>query len=283
MLQLWKALLGTVLALASLVNIQAAEPLRICAAEAELPYSDKEGRGFENRLAAILAQELHRTVENVWWQDPRYFVRDQLDRGLCDVVMGVDQDDPRVLSSEPYYRSSYVFIYPRSASLKVKDWDSPYLKQARQIAFMPDSPPETMLKKIGRYNDQFNYLQSLVGFKARRNQYVRYDPEKLVNEVASGQADLAILWGPQAARYVKASGKLDMQVIPDHQTREDGQKVGFHYSTSIGVRKDDQALMAEINRALKNRAKEIQAVLKEEGIPLLKEGVETTEVRKKKR
>lgn len=282
MLMLRKALMGSVLVALGLGAAQAGEPLRICAAEAELPYSDQEGRGFENRLAEILAQELHRTVENVWWRDPRYFVRDQLDRGLCDVVMGVDQGDPRVLTSEPYYRSSYVFIYPKSGSLKVTDWDSPYLRQAKQIAFMPYSPPETMLKKIGRYNDQFNYLQSLVGFKARRNQYVRYDPEKLVNEVASGQADLAILWGPQAARYVKASGKLDMQVIPDHQTREDGQKVAFHYSTSIGVRKDDQALVTEINRALKNRAKEIQAVLKEEGIPLIKEGAVKTEARNKK-
>lgn len=280
----WKALMGAVLFAASMGGSEAAEPLRICAAEAELPYSDKEGRGFENRLAEILAQELHRTVENVWWQDPRYFVRDQLDRGLCDVVMGVDQDDPRMLTSEPYYRSAYVFIYPKKKGLTVTDWDSAYLKKAKQIAFMPDSPPETMLKKIGRYNDQFNYLQSLVGFKARRNQYVRYDPEKLVNEVASGNAELAILWGPQAARYVKAAtGELEMQVIPDHQTREDGQKVPFHYSTSIGVRKDDQALMKEINRALKNRAKEIQAVLKEEGIPLIKVGADTTEARKKKR
>lgn len=283
MLMLRKALMGSVLVALGLGTTQAGEALRICAAEAELPYSDKEGRGFENRLAEILAQELHRTVENVWWQDPRYLVRDQLDRGLCDVVMGVDQGDTRFLTSEPYYRSSYVFIYPRSGSRKVTDWDSPYLRQARQIAFMPDSPPETMLKKIGRYNDQFNYLQSLVGFKARRNQYVRYDPEKLVNEVASGQADLAILWGPQAARYVKAAGKLDMQVIPDHQTREDGQKVPFHYSTSIGVRKDDQVLMTEINRALRRRAKEIQAVLKEEGIPLIKEGVGNSEARNKKR
>ncbi len=280
MLHIRKALLGTALAVANLGFAQAAEPLRICAAEAELPYSDKEGRGFENRLAEILAKELGRTVENVWWRDPRYFLRDQLDRGLCDVVMGVDQDDPRMLTSEPYYRSAYVFIFPKKKGLTVTDWDSAYLKQAKQIAFMPDSPPETMLKKISRYNDQFNYLQSLVGFKARRNQYVRYDPEKLVNEVASGHAELAILWGPQAARYVKAAtGKLEMQVIPDHQTREDGQKVPFHYSTSVGVRKDDKALMADINRALRNRAREIRAVLKEEGMPLVALG--TDEPRKR--
>jgi mxaJ protein len=249
---------------------QAADPLKVCAAENELPYSDKDGRGFENKLAEILAGELGRTVENVWWQDPRYFVRDMLDRGLCDVAMGVDADDPRLLTSAPYYRSGYVFVYPREKGRKVTEFDSEYVMKAKQIAFMPDTPAEILLKKVGRYSDQFNYLQSLVGFKARRNQYVRYDPEKLVREVESGNADLAVLWGPQAARYVKsAGGKLDMRVIPDGQTRADGERVPFHYSTSVGVRKDDQGLMADIDRALKKRARDIQAVLKAEGIPLL--------------
>jgi mxaJ protein len=248
----------------------AAEPLKVCAAENELPYSDKEGKGFENKLAELLGKELGRPIEYVWWQDPRYFIRDQLERGLCDVVIGVDTDDPRMLTSKPYYRSGYVFIYRKERGVKVADWDSDFLKKAERIAFMPDTPADTMLKKVGRFYDQFNYLQSLVGFKARRNQYVRYDPEKLVREVESGNADLAVLWGPQAARYVKnASKPLEMTVIPDHQTRSDGEKVPHHFSTSVGVRKSEDALLADIDRVLKKREKDIQALLKTEGIPLL--------------
>jgi mxaJ protein len=248
----------------------AAEPLRVCAAENELPYSDKDGKGFENKLAELIGKELGRPVEYVWWKDPRYFIRDQLDRGLCDVVIGVDTDDPRLSTSKPYYRSGYVFVYRKEKGVKVADWDSAFLKKAERIAFMPDTPAETMLKKVGRYYDQFNYLQSLVGFKARRNQYVRYDPEKLVREVESGSADLAVLWGPQAARYVKNAGRpLEMRMIPDHQTRSDGEKVPHHYSTSVGVRKGEEALLADIDRVLKKREKEIRSLLKAEGIPLL--------------
>lgn len=258
---------------APLLGIAAAEaaaPLRVCAAANELPYSDKDGKGFENKLAELVAKDLGRPLENVWWEDPRYFVRDLLDKDACDVVMGVDSGDPRMLTSAPYYRSGYVFVYRKDKNLKVANWNADYLKQAKQIAFMPDTPAEIMLKKIGRYNDQFNYLQSLVGFKARRNQYVRYDPEKLVNEVASGNADLAVLWGPQAGRYVKAASRpLGMEIIPDGQTRGDGEPVPHHFSTSIGVRKDDQALLADINRVLKHRARDVQALLKAEGIPLL--------------
>jgi len=88
--------------------------------------------------------------------------------------------------------------------------------------------------------------------------------------VESGNAELAVLWGPQAGRYVKAAGgKLDLRIIPDTQTRADGERVPFHYSTSVGVKKGNTALMEDIGRALKKRAKEIQALLKAEGIPLL--------------
>lgn len=268
-------------------NAVAAEPLKVCAAENELPYSDKDGKGFENKLAELIGKELGRPLEYVWWTDPRYFIRDLLSRGLCDVVIGVDTDDPRLLTSKPYYRSGYVFVYRQEKGTKVADWDAELVKKAERIAFMPDTPAETMLKKVGRYYDQFNYLQSLVGFKARRNQYVRYDPEKLVREVESGNADLAVLWGPQAGRYVMNAGKaLEMQVIPDHQTRSDGEKVPHHYSTSVGVRRGEEALLAEIDRVLKKREKEIQSLLKAEGIPLLpvdQTGTASTEARKKRK
>jgi mxaJ protein len=79
-----------------------------------------------------------------------------------------------------------------------------------------------------------------------------------------------VLWGPQAARYVKnADRPLEMRVIPDHQARADGEKVPHHYSTSVGVRKGEEALLADIDRVLKKREKEIRALLKAEGVPLL--------------
>lgn len=262
--------LSGVLALFGASAADAAQPLKVCAAENDLPYSNQAGQGFENKLAELIGKELARPVEYVWWTDPRYFVRDQLERGLCDVVMGVDTGDPRMLTSKPYYRSGYVFVYRKDKIASVKDWNSDALKKAGHIAFMPDTPAETMIRSIGRYNDQFNYQQSLVGFKSRRNQYVRYDPEKLVQEVASGNAEIAVLWGPQAGRYVRAADKpLALTVIPDHQQRSDGMKIPHHYSTSIGVRNGEQALLNDINRVLAKQQAKIAAVLKAEGIPLL--------------
>lgn len=278
--------LAAAVALALSQAAPAAEPLKVCAAENELPYSNKDGQGFENRLAELVGQELGRPVENVWWSDPRYYVRDYLDKGLCDVALGVDAGDPRLATSKPYYRSGYVFVYRKEQGVKIDNWDSDILRTAQHIAFMPDTPAETMLRKIGRYNDMFNYQQSLVGYKSRRNQYVRYDPAKLVDEVSSGNAEVAVLWGPAAARYVKASkAPLAMSVIPDNNTRDDGEKVPHYYDTAIGVRKGDDALLAQIDQAIAKRGKEIRALLEAEGIPLLPidgAGNTTTSVNKKK-
>ncbi|MBS3952703.1 MAG: methanol oxidation system protein MoxJ [Methylomicrobium sp.] len=248
------------------------QTLKVCNAENEMPYANKKGEGFENKLAEIIADELERKVEWVTWTDPRYLVRDYLDKGLCDVVIGMDAGDPRVLTTKPYYRSGYVFITRANDTPAVDQWDSEVLQKAERIAFVPGTPPEVMMRAIGRYNDMFNYMQELVGFKSRRNEYIKYETDKLVSEVSSGKAEVAALWGPAAARYVKASATpLTMSLIPDNNTRADGEKVGFHYSTSMAVRKDDQALLTKLDKALENRMDDITQTLKAEGIPLVEE------------
>ncbi|AEG02667.1 methanol oxidation system protein MoxJ [Methylomonas methanica MC09] len=246
--------------------------LKVCTAENEMPYSNQAGEGFENKLAQYVAEQLGRGLEAVTWKDPRYFIRDYLDKGLCDVVMGVDYGDTRLYTTVPYYRSGYVFISREQDELDLQNWNSDALQKAKRIAFIPGTPAETMLRAIGRYSDMFNYQQELVGFKSKRNQYIKYETEKLVNEVASGKAEIAVLWGPAAARYVKASSvPLTMTLIPDDNRRADGQKVGFHYSTAMGVRKGDTELLERLNRIIRKQQDDIAELLEAEGIPLLDE------------
>ncbi len=257
----------------SLASAQAEQAsLKVCTAENEMPYSNKAGEGFENKLAQYVAEQMGRKLETVTWTDPRYFIRDYVDKGLCDVVMGVDSGDPRLITSVPYYRSGYVFITREKDGPELQNWDSEALKKAQHIVFVLGTPAETMLRTIGRYNDMFNYQQELVGFKSRRNQYIKYENDKLVNEVVSGKAEIAVLWGPAAARYVKSAvTPLTMTVIPDNNKRADGEKVGFHYSTSIGVRKGEVALLEQLNKLIRDKQDDIAELLEAEGIPLLEE------------
>jgi len=244
--------------------------LRICASENEEPYSSRNGNGFENTIAKIVAKAMGRTPEFVWYERPAiYLVRDQLDTNACDIVVGLDTGDERVLTSRPYYRAPYVFIQRKDSPLVIESWDSPDLMKAQKIGMAQDSPAQVMLEKLGLFNRNFNYMKSLVGFKSRRNQYVRVPPEKLVGDVADGTADVAIGFAPEVARYVKQRGDtLKMTPIPDTATRGDGERVPFHFDQSLGVRKGDAQLLAQVNAALEKALPEIEAVLKDEGIPL---------------
>lgn len=272
--------LGTLVAVCAINPAAQAKPddsvtleseLRICAAQDELPYSGKDQPGFENSIAYLVGEALKRPVTYVWADKPAiYLVRDWLDKNKCDVVMGVDTGDPRLLTTDPYYRTGYAFIYRKDRNLDIKSWDSADLKKLDRFATVFGSPPEVMLKEIDKFEGTFNYMHSLTGFKSRRNQYVRVDPEHMVQEVAQGKADIAVIWAPEAARYVQQSSvPLEMVLIPDNAARSDGQPVPHHYSQSMGVRKDDKELLADLNRAIERRAGAIKAVLEKEGIPLL--------------
>jgi mxaJ protein len=244
--------------------------LRICASEKEAPYSTRDGDGFENKIGEILAKAMGRKAEFVWYDKPAiYLVRDQLNTHTCDVVIGLDTGDARVLTSKPYYRAPYVFIQRKDSPLDIKSWDSPDLLKANHIGIDQNSPAQAMLEKLGLFNRNFNYMKSLIGFKSKRNQYVRVPPERLVGDVADGKADFAVGFAPEVARYVKERGdRLKMIVVPDDATRADGERVPFHFDESFGVRKDDKELLSQVNEALQKAQPEIQQVLKNEGIPV---------------
>lgn len=255
----------------SATSDQAADPsiLRVCASEVEVPYSNRDGEGFENKLAKVLANAMGRKAKFVWTDKPAiYLVRDQLDKKNCDVVIGLDTGDERVLTSKPYYRAPYVFVMRKDSPLDITSWDSPDLLKATKIGMTQDSPAQVMLEKLGLFNANFNYMKSLIGFKSKRNQYVRVDPQRYVEDVASGKADLAAVFAPEVARYAKQREGVKLVVIPDNATRADGQHIPFHFDQSIGVRKDDKELLNEVNAALEKARPEIETILKEEGIPL---------------
>ncbi|MCG8380576.1 MAG: methanol oxidation system protein MoxJ [Proteobacteria bacterium] len=258
----------------ALSNVYAASEamLRVCAAKDELPYSSYNKNGFENSVAKVLANTLNKKLEFVWSDRAAIFlINDLLKKGSCDVVIGVDEGDSRVLTSKPYYRSSYVFIYRKDRNLDINSWDSPDLQKLKKFAYTPGSPPEIMLRKIGKYEENFNYIMSLINFKSRRNSYSRYEPQKMVNEVASGNADLAILWGPEAARYVNtATVPLTMKVVDETATGIEGETIQHHYNQSIGVREGDTQLLEELNRAIDESQGEIIQILEKEGVPLIK-------------
>jgi mxaJ protein len=244
--------------------------LRVCAASEEEPYSVKDGSGFENKIAEALAAAMDRKAVFKWYNKPAiYLVRDQLSLKLCDVIVGLDSGDQRVLTSMPYYRAPYAFVQRKDSKLSIKDWNSPDLVKANKIGFVPGTPAQTMMEKTGLFNVHFNYMHSLTDFQDRRNKYTRISPRRVVGEVANGTADLAVMFAPEVARYVKANGELTMTVIPDDNVGVDGARIPHHFDQSFGVRADDRDLRDAIDAAIPKARADIEAILAAEGIPQL--------------
>lgn len=247
----------------------AAGTLKVCAADNEMPYANERGEGFEDRIAEKLAAAMDMKLERVGFSDPRYVVRDLLDKGKCDVMLGVDAGDPRVATTRAYYRSSYVLVTRADFGQEVTGWDSPALQTAH-IGVIPGTPAEVMLVQLGRYADSFRYMMSLGGNKAPRNRYVRYDSEKLIRDLAAGEIDVAVAWAPSVARYIKsAATPLKVTQVPAQASKSNGEPVHFHFDTAIAVRKDDHALLARIEAALARSRDDIEGVLRAEGIQIL--------------
>ncbi|HET6377247.1 MAG TPA: methanol oxidation system protein MoxJ [Methylocella sp.] len=246
-------------------------PLRICAAKHQPPFSLEDKSGYENKIAVVLAETLGREPQFVWSPKPAiYLVRDFLDKRLCDVIIGLDTGDPRVLTTTPYMRSGYVFVSRADRGLQARSWSDPELKKLAHIAVPFGSPAEIMLKEIGRYEDEMSYLYSLVNFRSPRNQYTQIDPSRMIDEVVNGTAGLAVAFAPEIARFVKLSPiPLRMVLIEDDARRADGERVPLRYDQSIGVRRDDKALLDELNAALRRAQPKIDEILVSEGIPTL--------------
>lgn len=247
------------------------ETLKVCAAGNEMPYSNRQEAGFENDIAKVLARSMDMPIEFVWSDKAAIFlVTEHLLKNECDVVMGVDTDDQRVATSDPYYTSGYAFIYREDKNLDIENWQSPDLQKVNRFVMLPGSPTEAMLREIGKYEGNFNYSKSLYGFKSPRNKYIRLEPSHLISELESNNGDIAHLWAPEVARYVENSNvPLKMVMSEEIADTGNGEGVRQHYAQSIAVRPDDQQLLRAINRALDVAEPQITAILQKEGVPLL--------------
>ncbi|WP_235839919.1 quinoprotein dehydrogenase-associated putative ABC transporter substrate-binding protein [Derxia lacustris] len=239
--------------------------LAVCADPANLPYSNDRGEGFENRIARLLADDLHARLRYAWNLQRRGFLRRTLDAGRCDVVIGAPVGLRGLLLTRPYYASSYVFVTARERGLALAGFDDPALRELR-IGLQAvgaeggNTPPAMALARRG-------LVQHITGYPmwAGENEV---DPQgRIVDAVASGEIDVAIVWGPFAGWFARRHGdRLALAPVPADPL-DPGQRASF--DMALGVRRGDTALLAELQAALDRHRPEIDALLRDYGIPLL--------------
>ena len=237
----------------------ASHVLRVCADPDNLPYSKRDGSGFENRIAQIVADALKTRLEYVWTPPSRGFVRKTLGADACDLLVGVPAGFAPVLTTRPYYRSSYVFVRRADGPAPLSGFDDARISQLRiGVQLVGDelaaTPPGHALAQAGAIDNVVGYTLYGQGPAA----------ERMTEAVAGGTLDTALVWGPQAGYFAERAGvpmRLDTAEPPD------GMQSSFEFSISMGVRKGHELLRAALDRAIGDHRREIDAVLRSYNVP----------------
>jgi mxaJ protein len=255
------------LALALLLALSACAPrarvLKVCADPNNLPFSNARGEGFENRLADLVARELHAKVAYVWWAQRRGYVRNTLKEGRCDLWPGVATQVDMLATTRPYYRSTYVFVTRADRHLAIASFDDPHLKTLKIGVQMvgndaQNTPPAHALSRRGIVGNVRGFM--LYGDYARPN-----PPAEIVEAVDRGDIDVAVVWGPLAG-YFAARAAHPLTVTPV-QPWLDGPQWPMVFDISMGVRRDDAGLKAELDNVLERRAAQVKAILDAYHVP----------------
>src|SRR4051812_21838742 len=183
------------------LNAQTRE-LRVCADPNNMPFSTRKQTGFENRIAALVARDLNARLTIVWQRMGRGFVREYLNKARCDLLVGIPTNYRPVLTTSPYYRSTYVFVSRQEEP--VPSLDSPALhglKIGVQVLDEQYTPPGEALARRGLQG-------AIVGFDS-----IGDSAGSIVRAVADQKVDIAIVWGPLAGYFAKEFGN-DLKLTP---------------------------------------------------------------------
>ena len=238
--------------------------LTACADPNNLPFSDRAGEGFENKLAELIASDLHAKLNYYWWAQRRGYVRNTLNERKCDFWPGIGSNVEMAATSRPYYRSSYVFVTRQRDKLGGLTLDDPRLKRLKIGVQMvgndaTNTPPAHALAERGVVGNVRGYM--LYGDYRRPS-----PPAAVIEAVERGDVDVALVWGPLAG-YFAARSPIPLRLEPVTPWLADMQWP-MQFDISVGVQKDNQKLLKEIDGVLARRSDDIQKLLTSYHVPI---------------
>jgi quinoprotein dehydrogenase-associated probable ABC transporter substrate-binding protein len=245
---------------------------KVCQDPNNLPFSNVQGEGFENKIAELFARDLGLPVSYYSFPNRLAFIRNTLRFKLpdeayrCDVVMGVPAGFDQVSATKPYYRSTYALVFAKG-----KGMDE--IKSSDDLLALPAEKLRTV--RIGLY-DRSPASQWLArhGLVDRGVPYaiLNPDPEQypgqiIERDLAQGKLDAAIVWGPIAGYFAKRVRSPQLVVVP--MNSEPG--IPFDYAMAMGVRYGEPQWKQQIEGLIAKHRDEILAILRDYGVPILPE------------
>src|SRR5690242_8457055 len=237
-----------------------AHALTVCADPNYLPYSNRAGEGFENKVASAVAKALGEPLEYTWASHRGHggftqFLSSTLDAGKCDVVMSIPYGSREELTTRPYYISSYVFVFPKSRKYDITSMDSPVLKKLK-VGFERDTPAEDALKMRGMVPG------SVVPFDV--SDEGSESPAVMLDALKSGKIDALITWQPAIGGFLRNYPDLEVVTVPN--TRALGAPEQYSFPMSMGVREGNEALKKRLDEVIEKHQAELTSILTESGV-----------------
>jgi quinoprotein dehydrogenase-associated probable ABC transporter substrate-binding protein len=239
-----------------------ASALRVCANPNNLPFSSRDRKGLENRLAEVLTADLGMKLEYVWREERKNFVEKSLNSGLCDAIMGVPAGLDSVAVTRAYYRSTYVWVARRDRRPAISSLYDDRLAALRVGVHVVDdsyAPPAQVLAQNGLAANLVSY--SLFGTAGELN-----PPARLIKAVSRGDVDVALAWGPLAGYFADPA----LEITPVTPRRFG--LVPFVYDIAVAVRAGNDSLRNRLDGALGRQCAAIQELLREYKFPQIEEG-----------
>jgi quinoprotein dehydrogenase-associated probable ABC transporter substrate-binding protein len=234
--------------------------LRVCGDPGNMPFSERKEDGFENKIAAIIADELKVKLRYYWLTQGPGFVRNTLGTGLCDLIIGQAFGSDLVQTTNPYYRSSYTLVTRAGELDGITALDDPRLK-GKAIGVIAGTPPVNRMGDLGLVSTMKAYAPYQLD-PSRKFQTVGAE---IIGALAAKEIDAAVLWGPAAGWLAKQSG-TPMTVVP---LLKEPPRPPMAYRIAMGVRLGENDWKRSLNTVLRKRKSDIDTVLREYDVPLL--------------
>jgi quinoprotein dehydrogenase-associated probable ABC transporter substrate-binding protein len=244
------------------LSIELIDPkvLRVCADPNNMPFSTDKGEGFENKLAELLAEKLGKGLSYSWYPQATGFVRNTLAAHKCDVIMGIPQGDDLVQVTNPYYRTAYALVFKQGHGLEgVETLGDPRLK-GKRIGVVAGTPPGNNMAANGLMANAKPYPLVI-------DTRVDSSAAAMMRDLAAGDIDAGVLWGPMAGYYARQSTPA-VTVVPLVKETA-GPRLA--YRIAMGVRYTDQEWKRQLNRTIQDNQPAISRLLLSFGVPLLGE------------
>lgn len=246
--------------------------LRVCQDPNNLPFSDKQERGFENKIAELFAKKLGWKLEHTWFPQRMGFIRHTLkakipdtDRYKCDLVTGVASGFDMGLATVPYYHSTYALAYVKGRGLDdvhtpedLTRLDPARRQKLRIGAFMPTPAVDWLLKN--------GLINQMVPYQVQTGDPDQYPGQIIENDLASGKLDVAIAWGPIVGYFAKHTPGAQIEVVP---FQPGDPQIHTDFDIAMGVRHGEKGFRDQINQLINSSRPEIDAILAEYGVPTM--------------